>query len=459
MASFLLFLTFFNKIFMKIFAKYLSNLSALQTYQFIRYGSLMLISILFTKTHLSVSEIGNYEVFMNLAAISVFFWVNAIIPSLLTLFHRNKTFLTFQDSEKSAELFHFFLSVIFLSLFSAVSLYFLRNFLSEFLYEGKEIFCFEKLILYVFLSNPSCLIEYIYLLKNRPSRILFYGIFSFSLQIFCVIIPLFLGYSLEKSIDGLIFISLFRFVWLIFLVKKFSYVNFSISFFREIFISVLPLLTASLLTGSANYINDFILLKNLGNELFAIYKYGAKEFPLVLLVATAFANANISEVSRKKENWQEMLSEIGEKSKKFMHVLFPITLFFLVSSHFLYPKIFNHYFEKSAEVFNLYLLLIVSRLIFPQIFVMGLQKNKIILFSSIIELILSVFCTLIFIDIFGILSAAIAVNVANFFGKFVMILYLQIRLKVNFQQYTPLRIWFFYSFLTIFIYLTISFLY
>jgi len=56
--------------------------------------------------------------------------------------------------------------------------------------------------------------------------------------------------------------------------------------------------------------------------------------------------------------------------------LFPLSGIMMIVSHRVFPVIFNVNFSGSATIFNIYLLLIVSRLLFPQIILIGLQKNK-----------------------------------------------------------------------------------
>ena len=52
----------------------------------------------------------------------------------------------------------------------------------------REIPYTNLLLFYILLSNPVALIEYIYLLNNRPHRILQYGIYTYMAQLLFVIL-------------------------------------------------------------------------------------------------------------------------------------------------------------------------------------------------------------------------------------------------------------------------------
>ena len=73
---------------------------------------------------------------------------------------------------------HFFFSV-----FSACSCFILghslKNHFSVFHFSGNVPFI-NLLLVYILLSSPVCLIEYIYLLNNRSYRIFQYGLITFS---------------------------------------------------------------------------------------------------------------------------------------------------------------------------------------------------------------------------------------------------------------------------------------
>jgi O-antigen/teichoic acid export membrane protein len=211
-----------------------------------------------------------------------------------------------------------------------------------------------------------------------------------------------------------------------------------------------PLILGLLISGSADYIDSFLVIHFFGNEAFAIFKYGAKEFPLSLLLANSLSLAMVSQIA-KQEKKEIAFQELKQQSSRLMNVLFPVTWIFLIASKFLYPIIFSQVFEQSASIFNIYLLLIISRMIFPQSVVLALQRRDIILNTAYWEITINVFSSLILMWKFGIIGIAYGTVVA-FLSEKLILAYRLKKLNVDFQQYTNFSKWFLFTVITILLY-------
>lgn len=430
--------------------KYLNTISGLQIFQLLRFGAFFLTSIFFVKSHQPTGSIGSYEMFIFISSLLCSFWINGLIQSFLPLSKVNNTFGK-PGSEKSPELFNAFILISLLSLTAILILVFLRSPLSVWLNHSEEIPFFKLLLLYIFFSCPSNLIEYIYLLKNKPGWILRYGAISFTLQVLMVSLPAVLGYPMEYCVGGLVVISVLRYLWLIVLLKKYSKPDFSLSFIKEHVRYGAPLIVSALLASSAVYVDGLIVLDRYDPAAFAIFRYGAKEFPLVVLLANAFAMAMIPEFSG-REKINESLKNLRKKSANMMHFLFPATLVLLFSSNWLYPIIFNQEFAESARVFNIYLLLISSRLVFPHPIIIGLKKNRVIMYASLAEFIANASLSLLFVRFWGIEGVAFATLIAYSLQKIIWIVYNKVKLKISPGQYIPLAPLGYYSLLMVIIF-------
>jgi O-antigen/teichoic acid export membrane protein len=146
-----------------------------------------------------------------------------------------------------------------------------------------------------------------------------------------------------------------------------------------------------------------------------------------------------------------MLDELKKQSTRLMNVLFPITWIFLLCSKSLYPLIFSAAFVQSASIFNIYLLLIISRMIFPQSVILALKRSDIILKTAYWEIAINVISSVILMLKFGIIGIAYGTVVAFLSEKIILAFRLK-RLKIDFQQYTDLKRWFLFSLITIFLY-------
>ncbi len=425
---------------------YINNISGLQGFQLLRFGTLLLISIAFAKSNLTTASIGNYEVFLFITTLFCSFWINGLIQSFLPMYKNNTTFKT--PGQKSPEIFNSFLLLSFLSILAVLVLIVFKQPLSVILTDTGTIPYFHLILVYIFFSSPSFLIEYIYLLKNRPHSILIYGISTFSVQLIIVALPALLGYNMVISILGMVAVSVVRYFWLLVLLKKYGLWSFSAGFIKEHIHFAWPLIISTLLGSSASYVDSFLVLNKFDAATFAVFRYGAKEFPLVLLMANALSTAMIPEFSD-RQKFRETLSSLRKRTMKLMHLLFPVSIVFLLFSRWLYPRIFNPDFTESAIIFNIYLLLIISRLIFPHTILIGLKKTKMIMYASLAELIINIILSVLFINRWGIEGVAFATVIAFAVQKIIWLMYNKLVLKIEAGDYIPINTLALYSLITL----------
>ena len=412
-----------------------------------RFTVFLIISIVFTKSHLTRAQIGSWEMFLFIAGLISFFWVTGIIQSLLPLYHRNKTYHRVGQNTpgKSPEIFNTFLLLCFFSILFFALGHSLKNNFSVFNISGNVPFL-NLLLLYLLLSNPVCLIEYIYLLNNRSHRIVQYGIYTFTLQLLLVVTPIILEKGIIWSIYGLLAVTVVRWIWLIILLRRYTEMKISVEFMKEHLYLGLPLILTSLISGSAQY-TDGVIISAVYRDpgMFAWFRYGAKEFPLVLMLANGLSNAMLPEFST-RTMMRESLAKIKVRSKKLMHFCFPATMVIMLFARWMYPRIFTPEFQKSADVFLIYTLLVIPRLIFPQTIIVGRKKTHITLISSLLELALNIPLSLMMIKWgYDIVGVALATFIVYLLGKVFLAGYLWVKMNIKPTEYIPLKIYFLYS--------------
>ncbi|MCX6259137.1 MAG: oligosaccharide flippase family protein [Bacteroidia bacterium] len=411
--------------------------TALQLFQVIRFGSLLLISILFTKSCLTTSDIGYYETIMLVSGAVSFFWITGLIQSFLSLYRNSTTFEKKDTESPSPVIFNAFLLVSFFSILSFLFVYIFKNLVTGGLTHGTEIPYYPLLMAYVLIGNPTFLIEYIYLVRGLRQQMLVYGFLSYLLQVVLVCLPVFTGFGIVECLYGLLVITLVRFAWLIILVLKYSSPVFSFSFIKEHLHIGYPLILSALLSGSQQYIAGFIVAARFNPATLAIFRYGAREFPLIMLITNAFSNAMLPEFGILQVH--EILDKIKNKSKKLIYFLFPLAITTLLLSKQVFPLVFNRHFAESAGIFNIFLLLVVSRLVFPQTIVTGLKKTNIILFASLAELIITTSLAFLLVNGMGIYGVAWAFVIAYYFEKIILVSYLQFGRKLHITDYVPVK--------------------
>ncbi len=405
-----------------------SHISALQIFQLLRFSTLMLIGIVFAKSGLSISEIGQYETFLLIAGAISFFWLNGLIQGFLPLVNKETI------ARKSPLLFNVFYLIAGLSVLSSLFLLVFEHSISVFLLKKASVPYLNYLLIYLLISTPASLVEYIYLIKNHGKQMIIYGGFSFFLMFFLVIIPPVLGFGIEHSLAGLIASAIFRFGWLLVLLFKNAAPTFDHAFIRKHLRSSAPLILSMFLSGSAQYIDSFIVTAYFDEATFAVFRYGAREFPLVLLLANAFSISMLPGFSDRSK-LEFNLEKIKQNAQKLGNWMFPLSGLLMLVSHWAFPVVFNVGFAQSATIFNIYLLLIISRLLFPQTILIGLQKTKLIMWASFLEIIVNVTFSLCFVQIWGLAGVVYGTLVAYIFEKVLLMIFVSRTCRISVSSY------------------------
>jgi Na+-driven multidrug efflux pump len=261
-------------------------------------------------------------------------------------------------------------------------------------------------------------------------------------------VPQILGKDIVWSIWGLLAVTGIRWIWLLILLRRYTEMKISYKFIKEHLYLGTPLILTSLISGSAQY-TDGVIISAVYKDpaMFAWFRYGAKEFPLVLMLANGLSNAMLPEFST-RERMRESLAKIKVKSKKLMHILFPLAIVVMMGTRWIYPRMFNPGFQKSADIFLVYSLLIVPRLIFPQTIIVGRKKTHISLIAAILELIINIPLSLLMIKWgYGLVGVALSTFIVYTVGKLFLVGYLWVRMNIKPVDYIPVRVYLIYTLL------------
>ena len=404
----------------------MTPIRALQFFQVLRFGTFFLTGILFTKLGLSTYDIGIYEALLFLGSVLSFFWLSGLTQSLLANYKRK---------EKSKEFFNSFLVLGAISVVVFIAFRLLITPYSFMANNPEVLYFYGTFSFYLLFIGPSFLAEYMLLLKEKASGLALYGIVAFGIQLAAVALPIALGYGLEEALLGLVASSVVRFVITIGLLIRYAEFKLDTTYIGQFLTTAGPLVAATLLSGSAEYLDGFIVSKYFDEGTFAVYRYGAKEFPLVMLLANAFSNGMVPKVAQL--GVEQAVKTIKKESLNLMHFFFPISIGFMLVSKWLYPRLFNADFAESAVVFNVYLLLVVSRLVFPQTLLIGLKKTKTIMLVAGLELAVNFGLSIFFVQQFGLVGIAFATVVASVLDKLVLMLMLKSTEGVSPTSYWP----------------------
>lgn len=400
-----------------------------------------------TKTALSAEEIGQYETFIFIAGAISFFWINGLLKAFLPL--------SAESEPGKTQVFSTFLLLQLFSLVAAAVLFGFRPHFSAWLLNGNEIPASGLLLIFVVISGPAGMVEYYYLAKKHNKVIVVYGLVSFSIQFLLVVLPIVCGAAITTALAGLVATSALRYLWLCILMFVNGEYSVSLPFLSANLKHGSPLILAALLSGSAQFIDGFIVTSRYNADTFAVFRYGARELPLTVLFANALSNAMLpafANTAALNENLKRLKTSVG----RLMHLLFPITIAILLLSKPLFPIVFSPEFADSATVFNIYLLLITSRLLLPQTILNGLKITRPIVQSASIELLCNVLLSFIFVRFWGIAGVAMATVFAYLLEKIILAVVVKKRLNIRLSAYLPLRNFLIYSFCTLVIFIFVE---
>ncbi len=159
------------------------------------------------------------------------------------------------------------------------------------------------------------------------------------------------------------------------------------------------------------------------------------------------SNAMLPEFSTRSQ-MKDSLAKIKAKSRNLMHICFPATMIIMLFARWLYPRMFTPEFQKSADVFLIYSLLVIPRLIFPQTIIVGRKKTQVSLIAAVLEIAVNIPLSLLLIKWgYNIVGVAFATFIVYLIGKIFLAGYLWIKMKIKPSEYIPVKIYLIYSFL------------
>ena len=409
-----------------------------------RFAGMLLVSVLLAKSALwmdnpiSTYEIGQYELFLFISGFINCFWINALVRGMLGHVETENRHTV---DQQTTQVFYLFgaLSVAF-------SLFFLVAQFGFSLFENQSMLIIYGATLYSLLWTPSMLLEYTFILRKESLPIYLSGILT---PLFFVAFG-FGGAYITKSINGviigtLIFAAL-RFTTISIKILKSGFHKPDFKWMRRFIIFSSPLLLSAIIAESGVYIDGIIVNALFDEQVFAVFRYGARELPLDTIMALGLSNGMIPMLVASANPNTELL-ELKNKTKKLLFTLVPISLVFLIFSDWLFIHIFNESFRESAIVFDVYLLLVVPRLLLPQTVIIGFKRQDLLVWVSILEIITNVTLSIWWGIWWGIFGVAMATLCSFAVEKMVMIILTKKHIKIPPTKYIPVKSFVLFTFI------------
>ncbi len=404
---------------------------ALQIFQVMRLGAVILTSILLAKSGLSTVEIGAYELLLYIGTTLTFFWVNGLLMGMPPVYSN------LGGDERKVFVFNTFLVFLGISAALFCLLFLGEKFVTPLLTGQAEVPHFRLFCLYLLFNLPTFPVEYFYLLKEKPRHIIGWGAVTFGLHIAALFLPVKMGWGLQGGFTALAVLGALKFFWTAGLVFQIGKIQVRTDIIRQYLHFSAPL-TLNVLVGNFVILFDTWLVGWYYKDeaTFAIFRYGSREFPLATALATALGTALIPLLTTELVAG---LAALKTKTRQLMHLLFPLTILLMFVTKPLFPLVFNPDFAASAPLFNIYLLITASRLLLPNAIVLAKGAPQAIFWVGIIELIVKIALGFLFIQWWGLPGVAWSAVLAFWVEKLGLIWYLEKKCGVRTVEWLDWR--------------------
>ena len=406
-----------------------TNINSFQVFQVLRFAAFLLISILLAKTGVATSTIGTYEYLLMLGGSVSFFWLGGFLTYYISKIDEGNNSNGYRSTFQLLFISNVIVSTLLFGLY-----FFFQN---QFFPNLNEV-TFWLFIVYHFTNNQSYINEHYLLLQNEQKKLLHYGILNFLIQLAGAGFGFYFIHGLNGILLGLSIVSILKMGYSVFIYfqnNRNSKLNRAelTSFVKQGLIISFSILLGSL----GDYIDEYLVKFFYGAETYAVYKIGAREFPLLQLLTNSLATVLIVAIA--KESMSEAMNSFKLKTSKLIRTLVPILCILILGSKYLFPLFYNQHFSESAVYFNLYTLLVFSRFLFPQSIIIGLGLNKYLMIASVVECILHIALSLALMQVWGVYGIIAGFLISYLIDKLLLMYFLYYKNGISPLLYTPIK--------------------
>lgn len=414
----------------------LTQLSSLQVFQLMRYSTLFLNSVLMSNFLKSVNEVSAYETLFLYGATFYTFWLSGINNTLFPLraVHGKKIY------------YNAFIVLCALSVVSGLLM-------MAYAYTDRTLpnqQLLQHYAYYTIVNATTYLTEFILILEQQYLHVIIYAAIIFGIQILCNIIPALLGMDLFVVVHALLVLSVAKLVYLYFVLKKYSEATYEKAIAKSLVKKSSPVMLSLLFSGSIDFSNGYLIRHYLGALDFARYRAGAREFPVFLIMTNTLSNVLSGKIATHHlaNTLEEGLQLLKEKTATLMRYLFPVAIILMLVSKYIFTLLYFNKpeFVEGFKVFNILLLLLVSRFLFPQTVLLGTHQNRYLAYTSFLEVAAIFILAWLFVVPYGIIGVAFAYLAGCYIEK-IILFYFCYKQKIPIRSYLPVKEWALYSIL------------
>ncbi len=398
-----------------------------QLFMICRQGGVIIASIVVAR-FLPVAEVGVLEMLLLCGYLLTFFWTEALLKGFLS---RQE----FQDDAvRSSSLIWLFLAgaLLVMGVFLAAQQFLLPLLVDQQSLPGLGIFA-----IYQILIIPVWMAPFAGALK---------GFQVILLSMYVLIGPAFAswaGWNTMNDVNGvLIGWMSYALVGMAYLVVQMKWVpNPRLwMLLQKIWSVSWPLMLYAFSAGMARSFDSWLVARYFDESVFAVFRYGAREFPLVTALA---AGVSISMIPLLHQ--ASGVDQLKSRSLRLMHICIPVVAALMLLSPMLFVIVFGEAYRDSAVIFNIYLFLTLTQLVFPQSAFTAKGETRLLWHVSLAELVINVGASLLLFQWMGLPGIAWGTVIAFAFEKIVLLFLLKQKHGIDPAQLVRWGWWSFYA--------------
>lgn len=413
----------------------------LQIFNLLKTLAVVVISVILAKFIKNQNLIAQWETLMLLSGGFTFFYVSGLGYTLLSFIKKHgieNSNLIFKNT------FFLLATLGFLSCL-AIVINELLNHTTQLRLNIVLIFC-----IYVFGNVCSSVLEYYYLLNKKYIKLTIWGVFNFLAFITAPLVIFLSKLDFESVIYSLALLGAVKFAVTLLVVKK-PFSQYDFKYVLPLLKFNLPVILSLILGTGYVYIANFIVKAELSDGDFNLFRYGSREFPLFVVLTNSFSiilgSTSASDFS-KSDFW----IILSKTHRRLLLQVMPIAILLMIFSSQIFKVLFSEQFTVSYRIFNILLLTVIARVVFPQSLLMGRGITRYSFWASLGEFVSGILLSFLLIKHYGIEGIAWAIAIAFFIEKIILIIFcykhnIEFHKSINFNWFLSLSLLLIISFI------------
>lgn len=402
---------------------------ALQTFNLFRFSAMFLVSILLVKIPLEVEQIADYEYALFLGSIVTGWWIHGFLQSFMADTGPKDNLSVHQVFKEYSRLFLWIGTGILLVVSLLIEILAYTGVLQE-PPEGFYYYLFFHYVLQV------CILIVYYFHRRKWT----YGIYALAAYFLIAYIGSFALLLNETTTLITAFTCLAGFsvpvvvLWVVLYFRQRTGLPPKSSGYVP-HLSILMLIQG---IGFISFWSDGFWVQYFygTEELFALFRYGGREFPLFVILTTTFSTAIIHQAGSTAG-----LDQIRRTSRRYIWLFLPLAIGLMMSSSSLFALVYHTNFVPASFIFDLYVMLVAVRVLFPRPILIAHRIFHSLLWISAGELLLNLVLSYTLYWHLGIFGLIVASLIAHGFELACTVYIAHRKLGISPRKYIPVRLY------------------